>query len=655
MRIALLLILMVLWADAGAKVSLADRRESLRAAFQAADSGQLALAQADRFADHLLYPWLQASILAKQIDTVEPSSIQPVIDRLGDQPAGRWLRSVWLASRVKRRDWPSFRIAYRGSEDKTLRCADLAARLDDKRTDVGIDAGWIADAQALWLTGAPLSDVCDGPFAKLVELGKLDDGLRWQRIDLAAAAGQTDLIRFLAKDLTSEDRMLAQSYAAFIDAPSETNLAWPNTARSRNVATTALAGLAKTNPERANVLLEKLMPTLKLDQAQQNRVLYEVAVWTAASSLPDAAARFDAVPASAYDERLHEWRVREAISRGDDAAALSAIEKMGATQRQDSRWRYFEARLRERLGQAEAARALYRQAAASATFHGWLAADRLHQPYALCALEPTGDQARKDRIAAMPGLVRAFELLAIDRPEWAAREWNEAIKTMSDSDRLVAVELANQSGWYDRGVFALANTAEDLRHYSLRFPMPYEADIRVQAKANGLDPAWVAAQTRAESAFMPKARSVADARGLMQLQPSTGALMARRLGQEWQGGESLYDPGTNLRLSTAYLRLMLDRFGGFAYLAIAAYNSGPSPVERWSRARRQLEPDFFIESIPYKETREYVARVLAFSVVYDWRMRGNAAPLSDRLIGHYIDDPQQRRPFACPTDKIATP
>ncbi len=651
MRIALLLILIVLWADAGAEVSLADRRESLRAAFQAADSGQLAVAQADRFADHPLYPWLQASILAKQIDTIEPSSIQPVLDRLSDQPAGRWLRSAWLASRVKRRDWPSFRVAYRGSEDKTLRCADLAARLDDKRSD----AGWIADAQALWLTGAPLSDICDGPFAKLAELGKLDEGLRWQRIDLAAAAGQTDLIRFLAKDLAPDDRLLAQSYAAFIDAPSETELAWPSTARSRNVAATALAGLARTNPARASALLDTLMPVLKLDQAQQNRVLYEVALWSAASFLPDAATRLEAVPASAYDERLHEWRAREAISRGDDAAALSAIGKMGAAQRQDSRWRYFEARLRERLGQAEAARTLYRQVAASATFHGWLAADRLHQPYALCALEPAADQARKGRVAATPGLVRAFELLAIDRPEWATREWNEAIRTMSDPDRLVAVELANQAGWYDRGVFALANTPEDLRRYSLRFPMPYETDIRLQAKANGLDPAWVAAQTRAESAFMPKARSAADARGLMQLQPSTGALMARRLGLDWQGGGSLYDPATNLRLGTAYLRLMLDRFGGFAYLAIAAYNSGPSPVERWSRARRQLEPDFFIESIPYKETREYVARVLAFSVVYDWRMSGNAAPLSERLIGRYVDDPQQRRLFACPTDKTATP
>jgi soluble lytic murein transglycosylase len=64
--------------------------------------------------------------------------------------------------------------------------------------------------------------------------------------------------------------------------------------------------------------------------------------------------------------------------------------------------------------------------------------------------------------------------------------------------------------------------------------------------------------------------------------------------------------------------------------------------------RPGLDPDFFIESIPYKETREYVARVLAFSVVYDWRLNGDAAPLSDRLVGRLVTDARQRRGFVCP-------
>jgi soluble lytic murein transglycosylase len=362
-----------------------------------------------------------------------------------------------------------------------------------------------------------------------------------------------------------------------------------------------------------------------------------------------------AVPASAYDDKLREWQVREAISRSDDAGALASIGRMGDAQRNDSRWLYFEARLRERLGQSDAAHKLYQKAALSPTFHGWLAADRLQSPYALCALEPVLDSSLRKRVAENPGLARALDLFVIDRPEPAAREWASAIKPMSDDERRVAVQLAIADGWFDRAVFGMGVAPDDVRHYSLRFPLHHEADIRQQAQLNALDPAWVAGEARAESSFMPKARSGADARGLMQLQPGTGALTAKRLGQAWLGGDSLYDPATNIRLGTATLRQLLDRFGGRPYLAIAAYNAGTAPVERWRLARAQLDPDFFIETIPYKETRDYVARVLAFSVVYDWRLNGNATPLNERMLGRQITEPGQRRPFTCPSPGAAAP
>jgi soluble lytic murein transglycosylase len=206
--------------------------------------------------------------------------------------------------------------------------------------------------------------------------------------------------------------------------------------------------------------------------------------------------------------------------------------------------------------------------------------------------------------------------------------------------------MAQAEGWYDRAVVGMNVVPEDNRYYRLRFPLHHESELRRYAAAQALDPAWVAGETRAESSFMPRARSSADARGLMQLLPGTGAQTAASLGVPWRGGESLYDPTTNLQLGTAYLRQMLDRFGGKPYLAIAAYNAGPAPVQRWLAQRPGLDPEFFIEAIPYKETREYVARVLAFSVVYDWRMNGRAAPLSDRLAGRVSSGP--RRPFACP-------
>jgi soluble lytic murein transglycosylase len=160
---------------------------------------------------------------------------------------------------------------------------------------------------------------------------------------------------------------------------------------------------------------------------------------------------------------------------------------------------------------------------------------------------------------------------------------------------------------------------------------------------------------RAESVFDPRARSAADARGLMQIQPATGASVAAKLGIAWGGGDSLYEPSTSVQLGAAYLRQLLERYDGLTYLAIAGYNAGPAPVNRWRADRGTLEPDFFIESIPWKETRDYVARVLAFSVVYDWRLNGVAAPVSERLLGRASASPEARRPFTCPEPSPATP
>jgi soluble lytic murein transglycosylase len=618
------------------------RMPALQAAFTDADAGRLDLAQAARFARDPLYPWLQATIVRKNLRTSDAARVQRLLDQLGDTPAGRWLRPAWLGELARREDWARYAAAFRGSDDAALRCHDLRARMGGAD---GESAAWIATAKETWLTGQSLPNACDPVMERLAQVGAIDDALRWQRIDLAIAAGEGGLVRYLAPGL-SRDAALATAYASYMDAPSESPpAAWMATARGRSVVASGLAKLARRDPDRADRLLRSL-PASGLDEAARGQVAYQVALWTVASYLPGAAQRLAAVPASAYDDKLHEWRVREAMARGDDAGALAAIGRMGDKQRADEHWQYFEARLRERAGQKAQARALYAEAARKASFHGWLAAERLGVPYTLCAIEPPSDAALRADVAGNPGLRRALDLFALDRIDPATREWAQAVKGMDDARRRLAVQRAIAVGWFDRSVFGMGVVPEDNRHYSLRFPLHHADALRRHSAAQSLDPAWVAAQTRSESSFMPKARSGADARGLMQLLPGTGQLTARRLGIPWRGGESLYEPDTNLRLGTAYLRQMLDRYDGKAWMAIAAYNAGPSPVDRWRAARGHLDPDFFIETIPYKETREYVARVLAFSVVYDWRLDGDAAPLSQRMLGR-LAGRGERRAFQC--------
>jgi soluble lytic murein transglycosylase len=618
----------------------------VRAAIEAAERGRADAAQFAPLAAHPLYGWIEYAALRRDIDSLPIADGQAFLARRKGQAVTGAFREIWLAALSRRQEWTAFRAAWSPDIKSTaLRCMELNARVQTGATD----AQWVTDAQALWRsTGKPLPTDCDGPFATLADKGGLPAAVRWERFDKAAGEWNAAVMREAAQGLPDAERALAEGYAAFLDKPDDRALSWPKTQRSRWVASQGLAKLGKANPDAAEARLPALAQALAFTEADRSRVLYQVALWTVASYDPGSQRRLAAVPASAYDERLHEWQVREALARSDWPAALAAIRAMDAKQRADARWTYFEARLLELTGDKPAAQAAYARAALVPEFHGFLAADRLGAPYSLCPWLPHDSDAAKAAVAADPAIVRAMQLFRIERKAWGEREWDDALSRFDDTRRRLAVEVAQDNGWFDRAVFALGRTPDERRLYELRFPLHHDATIRREAGRHSLDPSWVAAEIRAESVFDPNARSAANARGLMQVVPATGAAESRRLGLPWGGAESLYDADTNIALGTAYLRKVLDKYGGKPYFAIAGYNAGPTPLQRWQSERPGMAPDFWIETISYKETREYVARVLAFSTIYDWRLDGTALPLTARMQGNRS---AARKSFTCPLVK----
>ncbi|MCW0452815.1 transglycosylase SLT domain-containing protein [Xanthomonas sacchari] len=621
--------------------SLDAQRPAIRSAIDDAEQGRFDPVRAAAFKQHPLYGWLEYANLRRNIDKVSDAQAQDFLKRYAGQPVAESFRALWLPALARREDWPALLANWKPTENLGLRCAQLNARQATGRAD----AQWVDEAQALWRNaGKSLPDACDPVFAVLQARGGMTDALRWARVEAAADAQQPAVMRAAARGLPAADLALANDYAAFLDAVHMRALTWPKTERSRKVAVDGLAKLAKTDPDAAERQLPQFVQALQFSEAQRGAVLYQIALWTVASYGQESARRLNAVPESAYDERLHEWRAREAMARGDWPAALAAIRKMPPAQRSDSRWQYFEARLAEKTGNASEAQRLYRAAASSATFHGFLAADRLKQPYALCPWEPNDSAQAQAAVARDPALVRALELFKIDRTGWAVAEWNDALSRFDDTQRRLAVEVASNNGWFDRAVFGLGKRPEEQRLYTLRFPLHHAETIRREAGRNAIDPAWVAAEIRAESVFNPNARSPANAMGLMQVVPATGASVARNLGLAGYGGAaSLYDPDTNIAIGTAYLRQLLNTYG-LPYLTIAAYNAGPGPAARWQSQRPGHDADFWIETVSYKETREYVARILAFSVIYDWRLNGDALPVTERMLGK-LDAP--RKKFVC--------
>jgi soluble lytic murein transglycosylase len=93
---------------------------------------------------------------------------------------------------------------------------------------------------------------------------------------------------------------------------------------------------------------------------------------------------------------------------------------------------------------------------------------------------------------------------------------------------------------------------------------------------------------------------------------------------------ALTDPGTNIALGTGYLRMMLDELADHPVLATAAYNAGPHRVKRWMPSSA-LDADIWVELIPFKETRQYVQRVMAYAAIYDQRRGSQPVRLSERM------------------------
>ncbi len=616
----------------------------LKAAIDAASRGELDDAARSSIRNHPAAAWADYARLRRDIDRITPDEADAFLRAHRDDAVGRSFREDWLAALSRRNDWPRFLATWQPTIQRaSLRCMALNARQQTGQAD----AQWMQDVRRQWLSGKSVSAECDPAFAAWQARGGLDDALRWQRIDLAIAEDQPALIHAIAQGLPEADRSLANAYAAAMttgldDAASQ----WPRTARSRAVATAALVATAKKSPANGEAALAKFAPMLALDDAQRGRVLYEIALQSAASYEPEGARRLAAVPEAAYDERLHGLRLREAMARSDGAGALAAIRRMPASMRNDTQYRYFEARLIELSGgDPAAARAQYSEAAKSPEFHGFLAADRIGVPYPLCPWPYAPTPALQAQVTAMPALQRAFALYRIGQRDWALREWNDALKGLDDAGRHIAIAQAQDSGWFDRAVFNLGRgNPEELRLYTLRFPLHHTDTIRREATRNDIDPAWIAAEIRAESIFDPQARSPANAMGLMQVLPATGQATAQKIGLPWRGPqETLFDPDSNIAIGSAYLREMHDKWGDLPH-AIAAYNAGPTPTTRWRTQRPDFDPDLWIETISYKETREYVARVLAFSVIYDWRMNGDALRVSDRIAGK---QDAKRVQFAC--------
>ena len=578
--------------------------------------------------DYPLYPYLLYNYLRARLWKLKDEEIAGFLKHYGDLPMAGDIRRSWLKVLARRGHWQAYLDNYTPQRDITLRCYQLLARIK-----TGNDTYLLEDARTVWLSGHSQPEQCDPAFERLYKSDLMTDALVWERIGLAMDEGETGLASWLAKRLPADERVWVTRWVGAHNNPARATWkpGFEDTALARRILVHGLNRLARSDVGKAIAHWKALRQDYEFSTDQVADMQYTLAVRATQQNHPLAKKLLDDIDDSRVDEDVFGWRLRAALEDDDWKRILDWT---AGTPPQDEltrgQWFYWRGRALEETGQTDAANEMYRRIAGMRDYYGFLAADRLGAAYAIDHRPLPEDLQTWQKIADSPGMVRARELYALGMTYSARREWQHAINNMTTYQMQIAAMIASNWGWYDRVIITMGK-AQAFDDLVLRFPTPYEERLNRYADKRGLDLSWVFALVRAESAFMEDARSPSGALGLMQVMPATGHETAKNIGWKNLRSTDLLRADANIPIGTAYLRQMVDRFNGNLTLATAAYNAGPGSVSSWLPRTGCVEPDVWVEKIPFNETRGYVRRILYYASIYDWRLRRDIIPVSKRM------------------------
>ena len=638
MRLTVLLAMLalpLLAPPAAADAAITEQqREAFRAALFHAETGRWpgVEAELEALGDYPLLPDLRAAWLQSRLGRVDDAEIRDFLARHPRLAFSDGLRRQWAGSLARRRAWadylPLYQAHYADAGNTVLDCHAFSARIALDRAD-----GLAPAVLDRWLSPVSQPDACDPAFAWLEAQGALTDEYRRARMELALDAGQFRLARWLARPLgeaalseVGRWRRMHADPAARLGAAG----GWSDTPRSRALLLYGFRRMASTDPEIAAARWPEYRERFDFEAADRAAVDRRIALFHAWRHLPGARALLDELPESSHDADTRAWRVRIAIRDQDWPAVAEALAALPEAEARQPAWRYWRARVLENAGQLRDARAAYAALASERGYYSFMSADRLHADYNWQHADTAADEARIAALEERPDIIRARELFLTGQDSHGRIEWQRALARLSPADQAQAGILARRWGWYSRAITAA--TGAGLRNdLDLRFPLPWRPLFEERSRRAGISSAWAYGIARSESLFMPDVRSAAGALGLMQLMPATGRQTARSAGVDYRGLQTLLDPDANVALGTTYLAEMLARYSNHRVLATAAYNAGPSRVDRWLPEQSGLPADAWVESLPFNETRGYIRRVLASEAVFQWRMSGRTLRLADAM------------------------
>ena len=287
---------------------------------------------------------------------------------------------------------------------------------------------------------------------------------------------------------------------------------------------------------------------------------------------------------------------------------------------------YWAGKASEELGNREDLKIWYERAAAfPATFYGQLALKKLNRELFLPSQSIEFNQNEFKKFKENE-LVRALILLLQVENRKLSRIFAMHLVTQAKNtkDILMLSKILNDFNQVSFSIFVGKKAIyNNIYIPSLNFPVPDTELMNLINKNTEIPLPVTLAITRQESAFDIKAKSRAGARGLMQLMPRTARITAKKNNYKYKRIYLTSRPAYNVKIGSFYFKEMLNKFNGSYVLALAAYNAGPSRVNRWLKTygdprKNEIDPVTWMELIPISETRNYVQRVI--EGIYMYRM-----------------------------------
>lgn len=584
------------------------------------ENNNLSFEQLQRHEDHLLYPHLVTHWVEHNLERTDAAWFQDFLSDPEHRPAAWTTRGPWLNELARREAWSPYLNYLALSGNTGARCQPLQAR------EALGDAIPVDEIRATWLVGYGLADSC-GPFLdRLIELDDFND-LVWERQLLAFAARSGSLIRYLNTRYTDADWQARGDWLVEVyDDPTRiaSQLYHPDKAWHRELALAAVDRMAYLKPENtSNLWVELIRSTPSFTQAQIRAVSEHLGIAMAKLALPQADYWLAIADPGRASREVQHWRLQLALAASNWPGVLDLYENLPDSLKYRDQWQYWSAEALYHTDDKAAARARFDAVARNRSYYGFLAASHLGRPAAL----NTANRLRLDDIeralSEHPALQRARLLFLAGDLERAQIEWNLAVRPMEPDQHFAAAHLAAQWQWHHKASQTVGWSGR-YDELDLRYPTPWKDLVTRVSAQHQVPHYWIYGVIRQESGYMTRAVSSAGAMGLMQLMPYTAQHLSDTDGLGLTAESDITEPVINLDLGTRYLARMMARYDNPVH-ATAAYNAGPSRVDRW-KERYPSDLSVWIESIPFDETRGYVKSVLTYAQIYanrdqiDWTL-----------------------------------